>query len=88
MRSLDREPHALQVHELVEDAVAKGAKLLAGGKLPPAGSTGQFYPPTVLAGVRRGMRIWEEEVFGPVMSVTPWCACCISTTDAEKRHSR
>ena len=27
---------------------------------------GQFYPPTVLLGVKRGMKIWEEEVFGPV----------------------
>jgi len=56
-----------KVQELVDDAVAKGAKLLAGGKLPSR--EGIFYPPTVLLGVRRGMRIWEEEVFGPVMAV-------------------
>ena len=55
-----------KVHALVEDAVAKGAKLLTGGKLPGKGSVGQFYPPTVLLGVKRGMKIWEEEVFGPV----------------------
>ena len=55
-----------KVHALVEDAVAKGAKLLTGGKLPGAGTAGQFYPPTVLLGVKRGMKIWEEEVFGPV----------------------
>ncbi|GAX82092.1 hypothetical protein CEUSTIGMA_g9520.t1 [Chlamydomonas eustigma] len=61
-----------KVHELVQDAVSKGAKLLAGGVLPPAGSVGQFYPPTVLLGVKRGMKIWEEEVFGPVMSVIPF----------------
>ena len=28
-----------------------------------------FYPPTVLAGVKPGMRIWTEEVFGPVIVV-------------------
>lgn len=61
-----------KVHALVEDAVAKGAKLLTGGKLPAPGQVGQFYPPTVLLGVRRGMKIWEEEVFGPVMSITPF----------------
>lgn len=27
---------------------------------------GQFYPPTILSGVAPGMKIWEEEVFGPV----------------------
>ena len=39
---------------------------LAGGRLvhPPGG--GQFYAPTVLAGVTPAMRIWREEVFGPV----------------------
>lgn len=41
-------------------------QLLAGGRLvrPPGG--GQFYAPTVLAGVTPAMRIWREEVFGPV----------------------
>lgn len=59
------------MQSLVDDAVAKGARLLAGGKLPDSRSTsGQFYPPTVLADVRRDMRIAEEEVFGPVLCVT------------------
>jgi acyl-CoA reductase-like NAD-dependent aldehyde dehydrogenase len=35
-----------------------------GGVLPDR--EGQFYPPTVLTGVKKGMKIWEEEVFGPV----------------------
>ncbi len=40
--------------------------MVAGGRLvrPPGG--GQFYAPTVLAGVTPAMRIWREEVFGPV----------------------
>lgn len=49
------------------DAVARGARLLAGGELrPSAACGGQFYPPTLLADVGPGMKIWEEEVFGPV----------------------
>ena len=42
------------------------AQVLAGGRLPSGGAVGQFYPPTVLVGVTRDMRIWQEEVFGPV----------------------
>ena len=56
------------VAALVDDAVAKGAKLVAGGSSKMI-ETGQFYPPTVLYGVKRGMRIWEEEVFGPVFAI-------------------
>ncbi|GLI61056.1 hypothetical protein VaNZ11_003318, partial [Volvox africanus] len=64
---------AEKVHGLVEDAVARGAQLLAGGQLRSvSGSGGQYYPPTLLADVRPGMKIWEEEVFGPVMSVVRW----------------
>ncbi len=43
--------------------------MLAGGKLPARDSTGQFYPPTVLVGITRDMRIWREEVFGPVATI-------------------
>ena len=42
-------------------------QLVAGGQLPPRGAGGQFYPPTLLTGVKPSMRIWQEEVFGPVM---------------------
>ncbi|KAL4856021.1 Aldehyde dehydrogenase 22A1 [Chlorella vulgaris] len=61
---------AEKVQELVDDAVKKGAKVAAGGTLPgEAAGGGQFYPPTVLTGVTPAMRIWHEEVFGPVMAV-------------------
>ncbi len=50
--------------ELVEDAVGKGAKLLAGGER--IGNRGYFFPPTVLAEVPDGARIMREEPFGPV----------------------
>ena len=46
----------------VDDAVGKGAKAVVGGH---AGQ-GLYFEPTVLTGVERGMRIMEEETFGPV----------------------
>ena len=58
----------------MDDAVAKGAKVLAGGKLPTH-LAGQFYPPTVLTNINKNMEIWSEEVFGPVrifMCVGGW----------------
>eukprot|EP00656_Telonema_subtile_P016169 TRINITY_DN18527_c0_g1_i2.p1 TRINITY_DN18527_c0_g1~~TRINITY_DN18527_c0_g1_i2.p1 ORF type:complete len:576 (+),score=137.47 TRINITY_DN18527_c0_g1_i2:206-1933(+) len=53
--------------ELVDDAVSKGAKVLAGGTLE--GIKAQLYPPTVLAGVTEEMRISSEEIFGPIMCI-------------------
>lgn len=44
-------------------------QVLAGGKLIIDEAGGQFYAPTVLTGVAPGMRIWREEVFGPVMAI-------------------
>lgn len=52
----------------VEDAVAKGAEVLAGGK--PRPDVGPyFYEPTVLENVQTSMAVCEEETFGPVVSV-------------------
>ncbi|MSZ40089.1 MAG: aldehyde dehydrogenase family protein [Actinobacteria bacterium] len=55
------------IHDLVEDAVAKGAKILTGGVVPDG--PGYFYPPTVLNEVSRDARILKEEVFGPVAPI-------------------
>lgn len=49
---------------LVADAVAKGAKVLCGGKR--TGKLGNFFEPTVLGGVTPDMRVFKEEIFGPV----------------------
>jgi benzaldehyde dehydrogenase (NAD) len=54
-----------RLHGIVQDSIAAGATLLAGG-----GHDGRFYRPTVLAGVKPGMRCFEEELFGPVASIT------------------
>jgi succinate-semialdehyde dehydrogenase/glutarate-semialdehyde dehydrogenase len=53
--------------ELVDDAVAKGAVVLAGGSAPDR--AGYYYSPTVLAGLTDDMRIVMEETFGPVASL-------------------
>ncbi len=62
-----------KVEAHVADAVAKGATALAGGARGP----GLFFQPTVLVGVTPGMRIMEEETFGPVAPVVTF------TDDAE-----
>jgi len=54
-----------RVDTIVKDSVAAGAVLRAGGT-----HENLFYRPTVLGGVKPGMRAFEEEVFGPVASVT------------------
>jgi benzaldehyde dehydrogenase (NAD) len=56
-----------RVDGIVKDAVAKGAVLRAGGE-----HENLFYKPTVLEEVRPGMRVLEEEVFGPVVAIVPF----------------
>ncbi|MDR5651753.1 NAD-dependent succinate-semialdehyde dehydrogenase [Ruixingdingia sedimenti] len=53
------------VRDLVEDAVAQGARLVTGGA--PVGNRGYFFAPTVLADVPETARIMNEEPFGPVV---------------------
>jgi len=62
----ERQVRIVESH--VEDAKARGARVLAGGKrLPELGPN--FYAPTVLADVTQEMRIMREETFGPVLPV-------------------
>jgi acyl-CoA reductase-like NAD-dependent aldehyde dehydrogenase len=56
------------LHEQVEGSVAKGARVLCGGK--PVAGKGAFYTPTVLSGVTEGMPAFDEETFGPVAAMT------------------
>ena len=52
----------------------EGAKLVAGGRRPddPALQKGFYYLPTLLAEVDPGMRVAQDEIFGPVLCVIPW----------------
>ena len=55
---------------LVQDAISRGATLLAGGARVAGG--GSFYAPTVLADVAEGSDILREEIFGPVVTIVPF----------------
>jgi acyl-CoA reductase-like NAD-dependent aldehyde dehydrogenase len=57
------------VTELVDDAIASGAKRLTGGPQKVKGMRGSFIAPTVLTGVTHEMRIMKEEIFGPVLPI-------------------
>lgn len=57
------------VAELLDDAVARGARLLCGGPTTVAGLSGPFVAPAVLRGVPAGARLLEEPVPGPVLAL-------------------
>jgi aldehyde dehydrogenase (NAD+) len=69
---LINDKQAAKVKEQIEDAVAKGAKVLLGG-----GVRGRYVEPTILLGVTPDMKVYQEETFGPVVPVIPF------RTDAE-----
>ncbi|MEU3985686.1 aldehyde dehydrogenase family protein [Streptomyces sp. NPDC026672] len=56
-----------RVADLVEDAVDRGATLVTGGRAPAG--RGWFYEPTIVTGVSNGIRLVDEEQFGPVLPV-------------------
>jgi succinate-semialdehyde dehydrogenase/glutarate-semialdehyde dehydrogenase len=59
------------VEQQVEDARARGARVLLGGeRLPDLGPN--FYAPTILADVDQAMRVMQEETFGPVLPIAPF----------------
>ena len=67
MGPLIDEGAANDVLAFVEDAVAKGAKVLAGGGRGALG--GSFVEPTILTDVNQDMRVFQEEIFGPVAPI-------------------
>lgn len=56
-----------ELHAHVRQSVSRGAQLLLGGKIGKG--PGNFYPPTVLTGVKKGMAAFDQELFGPVAAV-------------------
>lgn len=65
--------HARRLEEmqaLVEDALARGARLLCGGA--PLARTGFFFAPTVLADVPASARVMQQEPFGPIAVINRW----------------
>lgn len=57
-----------KVQSYMDVAIADGAKIVAGGKRPDI-DRGFFFEPTLLDGVTPDMRVAQEEIFGPVLSV-------------------
>jgi succinate-semialdehyde dehydrogenase / glutarate-semialdehyde dehydrogenase len=55
------------VEDYVRDAVEKGATVVVGGQRPDG--PGWYYPPTLLTGITPGMKVYSEEVFGPVAAL-------------------
>lgn len=65
---LINEAQLRKVTEIVEDARSKGAQVLLGGHaLPDKGPL--FYAPTIISGITPNMRLYSEEIFGPVVSI-------------------
>ena len=60
-----------KVEQYIDVGVSEGADLLCGGRRASAGDlkNGYFFEPTVFARVEQGMRVEQEEIFGPVLSV-------------------
>jgi aldehyde dehydrogenase (NAD+) len=62
-----------KIQGLIEAGESEGARLLAGGTGRPDGhDQGYFVKPTVFADVTPEMRIYREEIFGPVLSIMPF----------------
>src|SRR5262249_50242439 len=63
-----------RVMSYIDSARSEGARLVSGGGRPddPSLARGLFIEPTVFADVTPSMRIFREEIFGPVVAVTKW----------------
>lgn len=70
MGPVNNEPQAAKTDAHVQDAVGRGAALVAGGRRAPGFPTALYYEPTVLTGVTGEMEIARDETFGPVAPVT------------------
>jgi acyl-CoA reductase-like NAD-dependent aldehyde dehydrogenase len=68
--SLISNEHRDRVHGYVETGREEGAEVATGGEVPEG--DGAFYPPTVLAQVDNSMKVAQEEIFGPVVTVIPF----------------
>jgi acyl-CoA reductase-like NAD-dependent aldehyde dehydrogenase len=70
--SLISTEHRDRVHGYVEAGREEGAEVVTGGDKEAIAGKGAFYPPTVLAQVDNSMKVAQEEIFGPVVTVIPF----------------
>ncbi|MEO1637987.1 MAG: aldehyde dehydrogenase family protein [Pseudomonadota bacterium] len=62
-----------KIQDMIQVGIDEGARLVAGGTgLPEGMNKGYYVRPTVFADVRNDMRIAQEEIFGPVLSIIPF----------------
>ncbi|WP_228242434.1 aldehyde dehydrogenase family protein [Porphyrobacter sp. GA68] len=64
-------PQAAKVQAQIDEAIARGAQVLTGGKVVQLGG-GAYLRPTVITGVSPDMAVMREETFGPVLPVTAY----------------
>jgi aldehyde dehydrogenase (NAD+) len=64
--------HRARVEGFVDDAVANGAKIVAGAQRYTQGSTGYFVAPSLIGAVKNSARVAQEEIFGPVGVLLPY----------------
>jgi aldehyde dehydrogenase (NAD+) len=71
---ITNKPQLEKVLNYIDIAKSEGAQTMLGGKRPSSAECGDgwFVEPTVFSGVRNSMRIAQEEVFGPVLSIIPF----------------
>jgi acyl-CoA reductase-like NAD-dependent aldehyde dehydrogenase len=67
---INNKPQFERVTELVEDAKKHGAKIVTGGHR--MGNEGYFFEPTIVGGISDGVRLVDEEQFGPALPVIPY----------------
>jgi acyl-CoA reductase-like NAD-dependent aldehyde dehydrogenase len=58
-----------KVQGIVEEAKGSGATIVTGGKVMDGAGKGYFYEPTIISDVKEGVRIVDEEQFGPVLPI-------------------
>ena len=61
-----------RIKALIDSAVVDGATLLAGGDKPQGINAGHFLAPTVLGDVTETMQVYQQESFGPIVSIIPF----------------
>ncbi|GKV45028.1 hypothetical protein SLEP1_g52157 [Rubroshorea leprosula] len=71
MGAICLQDHSEKLQSLVDDALEKGAEIIARGRFGRLGegAEDQFFPPTVLVNVNHTMKLMQEETFGPIMPI-------------------
>jgi aminomuconate-semialdehyde/2-hydroxymuconate-6-semialdehyde dehydrogenase len=72
MGSLVHPEHRARVQSYLDFARSGGVRILCGGKTPPGSTSPNFLEPTVIAEPNASARLCQEEIFGPVVTVTPF----------------